>query len=239
MSESSKEPRNAQAGAKQIQAAEQPLRDATELTKRNDEYMRQMRKSLSATTLSSDKQKAALDEMLATLLAEQHKGTTARQLYGTVQEQTQAIIDGPKKDPADQAHANYWITALDNGLMLFMIFCLMYGAIGFFGSNATKGSAGANGITAIVVTSAIGGLGVAKLFEYLAPGKNKKVAMWRKILWSVMAVIVWMLIFTTAASLPTNLNPALPAIVYLVMAVIVFFLRMWLKRRYHITTSLF
>lgn len=43
-SETSKTPRNAAAGAKQAQAAERPVHEATELTKRNAEYMRQMRK---------------------------------------------------------------------------------------------------------------------------------------------------------------------------------------------------
>jgi len=239
MSESSNKPRNAQAGAKQIQAAEHPLRDDSELTKRNDEYMRQMRKSLNATELSGEKKKAALDEMTATLLAEQHKGTTARQLYGTVQERTQAIIAGPKKTPREQAKANYWVTSLDNGLMLFMIFCLMYGIMGLI-SKSSQGSQGANGITAILLTSVIGGLGVAKLFEFLAPDKSKpQVPMWRKILWSILAIMVWMLIFTTAAMLPASLNPALPSIVYLVIAAIVFFARMWLKRRFKITSSIF
>jgi uncharacterized membrane-anchored protein len=240
VSEAPKQPRNAQAGAKQIQAAEHPLRDASELTKRNDEYMRQMRKALNATDLTGDKKKAALDEMMTTLLAEQHKGTTARQLYGTVQERVQAIIEGPKKDPAQQAQANYWVTALDNGLMLFMIFCLMYGAIGFFGKDGTNGSAGANGITAILVTSIVGGLGVAKLFQYLQPAKGKKkVPMWRKIFWSVLAVIVWMMIFTMTAALPKGMNPSLPAIVYLVIAAIVFGIRLWLKRRFNIANSMF
>ncbi|MFC6200431.1 DUF1129 domain-containing protein [Lactiplantibacillus nangangensis] len=239
MSEGPNKPRNAQAGAKQIQASEKPLRDDTELTKRNDEYMRQMRKSLNATALSGEKKKAALDEMTATLLAEQHKGTTARQLYGTVQERTQAIIEGPKKSPREQAQANYWVTSLDNGLMLFMIFCLMYGVMGFI-SKASQNSQGANGITAILLTSIVGGLGVAKLFEYLAPDKNKpKVPMWRKILWSILAVVVWMLIFTTAAMLPSALNPALPAAAYLVIAAIVFFARLWLKRKFNITSSMF
>ncbi|MFC6181261.1 DUF1129 domain-containing protein [Lactiplantibacillus daowaiensis] len=240
MSEAPKEPRNAQAGAKQIQAAEHPVREDSELTKRNGEYMRQMRKALNATSLTGEKKKAALDEMTATLLTEQHKGTTARQLYGTVQERTQEIVEGPKKDPAEQVRANYWITALDNGLMLFMIFCLMYGAIGFFGKTSSE-QAGAQGITAILITSIVGGLGVAKLFDYLQPAKNKKnkVPTWRKILWSVMAIIAWMMIFTLAAALPTSINPALSAIWYLIIAAIVFVARLWLKRRYNITTSLF
>ncbi|MFD1421493.1 DUF1129 domain-containing protein [Lactiplantibacillus songbeiensis] len=242
MSEAPKQPRNAQAGAKQIQAAEHPLRDASELTKRNDEYMRQMRKALNATDLTGDKKKAALDEMMTTLLAEQHKGTTARQLYGTVQERVQAIIEGPKKDPAQQAQANYWVTALDNGLMLFMIFCLMYGAIALFnkGPHAYGSQNGANGITAILVTSIVGGLGVAKLFQYLQPAKGKKkVPMWRKIFWSILAVIVWMMVFTLTAALPKGMNPSLNGIVYLVLAAIVFGIRLWLKRRFNIANSMF
>jgi len=237
--ETSKTPRNADAGAKQVQAAERPVHESTELTKRNADYMRQMRKSLEATKLSSEQQQTVLNEMTATLLSEQGRGTTARQLYGTVQERTEAIVN-PKKTAVERERANYWITSLDNGLMLFMIFCLMYGIMGFIGNNATKNSAGANGITAILVTSIIGGLGVAKLFEYLMPAKGqKKTSLFKKIGWSVLAIIVWMLAFTTMSMIQGPLNPVLPGIAYLIIAVVVFFLRMWLKRRYNITTSLF
>nr|WP_301554527.1 DUF1129 family protein [Lactiplantibacillus pentosus] len=224
------------------------------MTKRNAEYMRQMRKSLDATSLTGERKTAVLDEMTATLLAEQGRGTTARQLYGTVQERTEEIVN-PKKTPVERQKANYWVTALDNGLMLFMIFCLMYGIMGFIGNNATKNSAGANGITAILITSnsagangitailitsAIGGLGVAKLFEYLMPTKDgKKVSLWKKIAWSVLAIIVWMLVFTTMSMIQGPLNPVLPGIAYLIIAVVVFFVRMWLKRRFNITTSMF
>ena len=238
-SETSKTPRNAEAGAKQIQAAERPIHESTELTKRNAEYMRQMRKSLEATKLPSEQQQTVLNEMTATLLSEQGRGTTARQLYGTVQERTEEIVN-PKKTLVERERANYWITSLDNGLMLFMIFCLMYGIMGFIGNNATKNSAGANGITAILVTSIIGGLGVAKLFEYLMPAKGqKKTSLWKKIAWSVLAIIVWMLAFTTMSMIQGPLNPVLPGIAYLIIAAVIFFLRMWLKRRYNITTSLF
>jgi len=136
-SETSKTPRNAEAGVKQVQAAERPVHESTELTKRNADYMRQMRKSLEATKLSSEQQQTVLNEMTATLLSEQGRGTTARQLYGTVQERTEAIVN-PKKTAVERERANYWITSLDNGLMLFMIFCLMYGIMGFIGNNATK-----------------------------------------------------------------------------------------------------
>ncbi|ALO05174.1 DUF1129 domain-containing protein [Lactiplantibacillus paraplantarum] len=238
-SETSKTPRNAAAGAKQAKVAERPIQEATELTKRNAEYMRQMRKSLDGTSLAAEKKTAVLNEMTTTLLAEQGRGTTARQLYGTVQERTEEIVN-PKKTPVERQKANYWVTALDNGLMLFMIFCLMYGIMGFIGTNATKNSAGANGITAILITSAIGGLGVAKLFEYLMPAKDgKKVSLWKKILWSVLAIIVWMLVFTTMSMIQGPLNPVLPGIAYLIIAVVVFFARMWLKRRFNITTSMF
>ncbi|CAM3158879.1 DUF1129 domain-containing protein [Lactiplantibacillus plajomi] len=238
-SETPKQPRNAAAGAKQIKAAERPIREATELTKRNEEYMRQMRKSLNATDLSGEKKKAVLDEMTTTLLAEQGRGTTARQLYGTVQERTEEILH-PKKTPVEQQKANYWISSLDNGLMLFMIFCLMYGIMGLIGADTDKNSQGAMGLTAIILTSAVGGLGVTKLFQYLAPTKGQpKVSLWKKIGWSVLAVVAWMFVFTTVSLVKGPWNPILSGVAYLIIAVVVFFLRMWLKRRYNITTSMF
>ncbi|MDN6251562.1 MAG: DUF1129 domain-containing protein, partial [Lactiplantibacillus plantarum] len=117
---------------------------------------------------------------------------------------------------------------------------LMYVMIGLIVSNDNNNSDGANGINAILITYAIVGLGVAKLFEYLMPAKDgKKVSLWKKIAWSVLAIIVWMLVFTTMSMIQGPLNPVLPGIAYLIIAVVVFFARMWLKRRFNITTSMF
>ncbi len=66
----------------------------TKLTKRNQQYIFDLKKSLEAANLSEEEKVKALHDIL-TLVAEQKGGKTARQLFGTVSERTEAIINKP------------------------------------------------------------------------------------------------------------------------------------------------
>ena len=67
----------------------------TKLTKRNQQYIFDLKKSLEAANLSEEEKVKALHDILPTLVAEQKGGRTARQLFGTVSERTEAIINKP------------------------------------------------------------------------------------------------------------------------------------------------
>ena len=57
-----------------------------QLTKRNQQYIFDLKKSLEAANLSEEEKTIALHEMLPVLVKEQKGGKTARQLFGTVSE---------------------------------------------------------------------------------------------------------------------------------------------------------
>ena len=61
----------------------------TKLTKRNQQYIFDLKKSLEAANLSEEEKVKALHDILPTLVAEQKGGKTARQLFGTVSERTE------------------------------------------------------------------------------------------------------------------------------------------------------
>ena len=80
------------------------------LTKRNEQYIFDLKKSLKAANLSEEELALALHGILPELVAGQKTGKTARQLFGTVSERTEAILNKPAevKEPAG------WMIWLDN-----------------------------------------------------------------------------------------------------------------------------
>lgn len=65
------------------------------LTKRNEQYIFDLKKALKAANLTDEQTIVALNEMLPTLVEEQKSGKTARQLFGTVSERLDAIVNKP------------------------------------------------------------------------------------------------------------------------------------------------
>ena len=65
------------------------------LTKRNEQYIFDLKKSLKAANLSEEELALALHGILPELVAGQKTGKTARQLFGTVSERTEAILNKP------------------------------------------------------------------------------------------------------------------------------------------------
>ena len=104
-----------------------------QLTKRNQQYIFDLKKSLEAANLSEEEKTVALHEMLPILVQEQKGGKTARQLFGTVSERTEAIIT----KPVEQKESGPFLMWLDNTLLILGIFGLMLGVMGVF----TKGQA--------------------------------------------------------------------------------------------------
>ena len=62
----------------------------SQLTKKNEQYILQLERSLKEAQVSKSKIASTLEEMLPVLVEKQKKGLTARQLFGTVTQQTQA-----------------------------------------------------------------------------------------------------------------------------------------------------
>lgn len=94
----------------------------TKLTKRNQQYIFDLKKSLEAANLSEEEKVKALHDILPTLVAEQKGGKTARQLFGTVSERTEAIINKPAEIQNTSTPLLMW---LDNTLLLLGLLSIM------------------------------------------------------------------------------------------------------------------
>ncbi|MDT2828662.1 DUF1129 domain-containing protein [Enterococcus viikkiensis] len=213
----------------------------TKLTKRNEQYIFDLKKALKAANLTDEQTIIALNEMLPTLVEEQKTGKTARQLFGTVSERLEAIVNKPVEQKKSTVASLMW---LDNFLLLFGLLGILSGIMGLFVPRGTQAQSTSYGLTALVVASAVGGLIFYMMYlfiyQYEQPGadKSKKPKTWKTILMLGSVTLVWFLVFNGAALLPASLNPILDPVVLIALAAIGLALRFYLKKRFGIISSL-
>ncbi|WP_409021820.1 DUF1129 family protein [Dellaglioa sp. P0083] len=244
--ETSVEERNAIAAAKQKERLEKEtkLQDKgpfAGLTKRNEDYVYRLNSILKDSKINDEKRNTVISEIVAELRTEQHKGVTATKLYGPVSTKATDIIMGPQKKAAEPT-SSFWLTALDNGLMMLLIFAGMYGVMGLMSKTSTQAeTTGAGGLLTLLITSILGGIGAALFYKKYGPNvkKEDKPAFWVTLLVFVAFIAVWIFAYMLVALIPGPLNALLPAPVYLVIALIAFAVRIYVKRRYNINRTMF
>ncbi|WP_283805091.1 DUF1129 family protein [Lentilactobacillus rapi] len=69
------------------------------LTKRNSEYMYKFNQALAGTKLTAAQKTETINKMVQELLEGQKSGKTARNMWGTVEERIQFIVNPPKRKP--------------------------------------------------------------------------------------------------------------------------------------------
>ncbi|GCF92380.1 membrane protein [Enterococcus florum] len=211
----------------------------TQLTKRNEQYIFDLKKSMEAANLSEEERETALHEMLTTLVSEQKSGKTARQLYGTVSERLDAIVNKPEEKPISTRPS---LMILDNFMFLFGILTLVTGGMALFVSRGTQ--VATYGLTALLVASGLGAvifyMMYLLIYQYEYPGadKSKKPKTWKAILALGSMTLAWFLIFNAAIFLPTQLNPFIDPFVLVTIGAGFLALRYYLKKRFGIISSL-
>lgn len=199
------------------------------LTKRNEDYLFRLSKALDEKGVAYEDKEDTLDTMYAELKEKQKQGITATRLYGTVQERASEIIDGPKKKREEPKPQKFWVSALDNGLIMLILFCFMYALLGFFGSSKQSQSNG--GWITLLTTSVIAGIGLAYFYTAMLPQNlNKHKHKWVHMTLATLVLIIgWMGLFYLVALIPTSINAALNPIVYAIVGVAAFGVRYYLK----------
>ncbi|KRL65926.1 hypothetical protein FC85_GL002979 [Lentilactobacillus diolivorans DSM 14421] len=204
------------------------------LTKRNAEYMFKFNQAISGTKLTADQQGEIVKKMVDELLAEQKSGKTARNMWGTVDQKVESILNPPKR-PADPIK-DYWPNAGYNMLLFFVIFSFLYGITYFFSKGGQQTTMG---ITGIVVTAVVAGLGIPALTMLIQPGVKHKYSLWVRIPLIILFFLVWMFIFFLAGMLPAVINPILNPYAYIVLGLLGAVAAFFVKRRWNITGGLF
>ena len=206
------------------------------LTKRNEQYIFDLKKSLVAANLSEEAQTMALHEMLPHLVEGQKSGNTARQLFGTVSERAEAILNKPEELP-ESTPALMW---LDNTLLLFGVMALMF-SIMMMGS---KGKTQPLGLVTLILASMSGGyvfyLMYKYVYQYDRPGMDKsKRPGWVKTgLILVGSMLLWLMVFAGSAMLPVVINPILDPVIVIMIGGLALIVRHFLKKKYNMRSSL-
>lgn len=219
----------------EVQQVEVTVRDGeyAGLTKKNEEYMFRLNKLLEEKGYDLDKKQAILETTYKELKEKQRQGITAVKLFGTVTEYVQEIVSGRKKgEEPPREPIKFWKLAVDNILIIFMMFCVLYGVLGFFGNEKDQQN---NGWLTLFVTSIIVGLGLAFFYKMMDPQKMKEAKnKWLRGLGiTALMVVVWLLAFGLIPFIPQSINVPLNPIIYAILAVAAFFVRNYLKKKYN------
>lgn len=226
-------------------AARQRMRDEREdlydgLTKRNQDFMIKFMNEMNALGYDGDIEKKE-NQMLHTLISEQDKGVTAKQLYGTPTNYAQAQHQNPSDgEGASQAGDNpFWHYWVEGGLLIGGVFAGISGLTLLIGSeNAASSPAG---LFTIIMNFIVGGLAMAVLTTNqpdMSKPKKERGTM-RYILISVAVLLAWILLISLTEFLSESINPTMPVFIYLAIAVLGLVARWWFKREYKIQNTLF
>ena len=209
-----------------------------QLTKKNDQFMFDLKKLLDEGIEVDEHQKiVAFNEMLKALVDGQKTGVTAKQLYGTP---TEAVVFVTTK-PATPPKTNFGSMWLDNSLMLFAVLALITGAMTMISKNPQP----TQGIISILIGAISGGLSFYLIYRYVyiydLPGadRSKKPGTLKTGAIMALCFIPWLMIFSFSAYIPKNINPSLDPVITIILGAVAFGVRYLLKKKYNIQGSLF
>lgn len=207
------------------------------LTKKNEQYMLSLNKTLTEKNMSETKKEEVFNEMLHNLVERQKSGETARQLYGTVTECANQLIAKPEQ--SQTGPSENWKIALDGGLMIGGLFSLITGLSGLF-SNVENASSSLGLITTLL-NFIVGGLVILWISKNMPDRKNpKKGGMFRYILVSTIGMLSLMVVMTGSMMvIPEAVNVPINAIGNVVVGVLAFVAKYFAKRKLNIRGGLF
>lgn len=207
------------------------------LTKKNEQYMLSLNKTLIEKNMSETKKEDIFNEMLQKLVERQKSGETARQLYGTVTECANQLIDQPEK--VQTGPSENWKIALDGGLMIGGLFSLITGLSGLF--NNVEETASSLGLITTLLNFIVGGLVILWISKNMPDRKQpKKGGMFRYILVSTIGMLSLMVVMTGSMMvIPAAVNVPINAIGNIVIGVLAFVAKYFAKRKLNIRGGLF
>ena len=240
MAESKRNEKAAQQQQARAKAVEVTMRDGkfSGLTKRNEDYLFHLDKALTEKNYDPEQKEQVLTEMYQELKEKQKQGVVATKLYGTVTEKAELIVNGPKKSEAPTELPKFWILALDNGLIMFIMFCIMYTLLGVFSPKQADVS---GGWITLLATSTIAGVGLAFFYRsMLSARKEKGKKRWIKtILITLALILIWIVAFGVIAFIPVSINRTMEPIVYAILAGLGYLVRRYLKKKYNFRSVMF
>ncbi len=209
----------------------------SQLTKKNEQYIFELKKALKVANVSEEELVKILKDMLPKLISGQKSGVTARKQFGTVSEYVQVYLEKPK----ELKQAKPWQAWLDNSLLFFAMLAILNGLM----SLMTKGKGTATGLTSLLSTSMIGGLifyyMYKWIYQYDKPGadKSKRPKLWKSMLILMGCMVVWIFVYSGTMFLPFYINPIVDPTILIILGAAAVAFRYWLKKKLQITGTFF
>ncbi|RPA60619.1 DUF1129 family protein [Aerococcus agrisoli] len=229
-----------EAAERQRFASERPELFAA-LTKRNQEFMNKFMHEITSLGYDGDLDRKE-NELLHTLVEEQKKGVTAKQLYGTPTAYAHQLHGNPDESAdGEGAKSPFWQYWVEGGLLIGGVFAGISGLTLLLGSNGSDAASGPAGILTLLLNFVVGGAAMAILTTNqpdMSKPKQERGTM-RYILISVAVLLVWIGLISVTEFLPATMNPELPIFGYLALAILALAARWWFKREYKVTKTLF
>ncbi|MFC0234420.1 DUF1129 domain-containing protein [Vagococcus entomophilus] len=205
-----------------------------QLTKRNEQYVFDLKKKLQESALNETTIKATVYEVVSVLVKEQKKGTTARQLFGTPSEYVSKLANRPAPVKANKL----WEIWLDNSLLLLVFLAGMGGVINLI--SKTSQSVSSFGLITMILAAFSGGYVFYIMDKYVYRyareniPKEKRPGLIKSTAIMMLILLAWFAVFSFAAFIPASINPQLDPVVNLILAGVTFGVRYLLKKRFGI-----
>lgn len=199
------------------------------LTKKNEDFMFHFKKLMAQNgQLSLEKIEAVTNEVTEKLLEAQRTGTTAAQLYGTPTQAVAQFLD-PKQTARKLHEYKFWELALDTSMAILMLFAGVFGLSLFFSKQASQGA----GIVSLLLIAFLGGSLYTAVVLKLTPNPKVTTATSRSRRWLYLglAMVAWVLGFIVLGLLPPIINPTLPPVAYIIVAIAAYGVFRWNRQQ--------
>ena len=208
------------------------------LSNKNQDYVFRLEKFLAEDqNYTMDQVEPAIDQILPEIIVAQRKGIPASSLYQKAPREKAIEIANPKKEAPKN---KFWMHAVDNGLLYFVIFAGFFGVVQLFNMNSKQQNGVQQmGILTVASVTILFGILMAYYNDLVTREKSKRPPMWKVVLIGIFLVGIVM-VWITITSMPflRVINPVLNPWVYIVLAVIAFFVRRWFRQKYHVVDPL-
>lgn len=202
------------------------------LSNKNSDYIFRLEKFLlDNENFSMDQVEPVIDNILPEIIIAQHKGLPASTLYQMSPSQKAHELAHPKAKPVKQS---FWLQVTDTSLFYLALFGGLYGIVQLFSGPKAQKQGQLGVITLLVLVFGLGIL-MAYYNNWIVKPKSDRQPTWKVVLGGIGSIIL-MFVWVTATSLKPfqAINPPINPWALIVIAVIAFGVRYYLKKRYHI-----
>ena len=161
------------------------------LSNKNQDYVFRLEKFLTEDqNYTMDQVKPAIDQILPEIIVAQRKGIPASSLYQKAPKEKAIEIANPQKEAPKN---KFWMHAVDNGLLYFVIFAGFFGVVQLFNINSKQQNGVQQmGILTVASVTILFGILMAYYNDLVTREKSKRPPMWKVVLIGIFLVGIGM-----------------------------------------------